>query len=84
MFAAEVNSILTVQNELNTDSNREGEIYSYLFMMFGENCGKFDDMNPWEMFLYILTHEGWLINQVGKFLYYEILSIKRNVPVWHI
>ena len=69
-----------MQNGLNTEKIQTGR---ERFMIFKENCGQFDNMNPWEMFLYIFTHEGWLFNQVGNFLC-EILSIKRNALMWHI
>ena len=48
-----------------------------LLKLFTENYIQFGSMNLWDKFFYILTYEGSLINQVGKFIY-EILSVKRD------
>ena len=52
-------------------------------MVFKENCIQFDIMNLRDIFLYIFTIGGWLINQVSKCIY-VILSVKRNAPLWNI
>ena len=57
-----------------------------LLKLFKENYIQFANMNLWDnFFFYILTYEGLLINEVGKFIY-EILSVKRNAAIymWHI
>ena len=54
-----------------------------LLKLFTDNYIQFGSMNLWDKFFYILTYRGSLINQVGKFIY-EILSVKRNTPMWHV
>ena len=51
--------------------------------MFRQECEQFDKMGIHEKFIYILTYEGPLLSHVAKFVH-EIISVKRDVSVWHM
>ena len=56
---------------------------SVIFEMFRQECEQFDKMGIHEKFIYILTYEGPLLSHVAKFVH-EIISVKRDVSVWHM
>ena len=56
---------------------------SEIFEMFRQECEQFDKMGIHEKFIYILTYEGPLLSHVAKFVH-EIISVKRDVSVWHM
>jgi len=51
-----------------------------LFNLLSKECKLFDTMEMYTKFIYILTYEGPVMNQIAKFVR-EILSVKRDISV---
>ena len=51
-----------------------------LFKCIQEKCGRFNKLNLWDKFMYLLTCEGSAVALASKYIY-TVLEIPRNSPV---